>query len=79
MASLIPKPIPDFQTYTEVEGDIATPSTDSKLKEQTADFYVSLGKDYPSGISWSVSGTGEYYSIGNYRKWASTLRLPSLT
>ena len=31
----------DFQTYTEVEGDIATPSTDSKLKEQTADFYVS--------------------------------------
>lgn len=60
----------DFQTYTEVEGDIATPSTDSKLKEQTADFYVSLGKDCPSGISWSVSGTGEYYSIGNYRKWA---------
>jgi len=60
----------DFQTYTEVEGDIATPSTDSKLKEQTADFYISLGKDYPSGISWSASGTGEYYSIGNYRKWA---------
>ena len=60
----------DFQTYTEVEGDIATPSTDSKLKEQTTDFYISLGKDYPGGISWSVSGTGEYYSIGNYRKWA---------
>ena len=44
----------DFQTYTEVEGDIATPSTDSKLKEQTTDFYVSLGKDYPGGISFMV-------------------------
>ncbi len=60
----------DFQTYSEVEGGLATPSTDSELKERTVDFYLSLGKRYAGGMSWSASATGEYYSIGSYRKWA---------
>ncbi len=59
----------DFQTYSEVEGDIETPSTDAGQKERTADFYLSLGKRHAGGLSWSASGKGEYYSIGGYHKW----------
>ncbi|WP_305383270.1 outer membrane beta-barrel family protein, partial [uncultured Bacteroides sp.] len=39
-------------------------------REQTASFYVSLSKNYATGTSLSVSATGEYYTIGNYHKWA---------
>lgn len=51
-------------------GDIYTQDTYSDLKEQTAGFYVSLGRNYASGTSFSISATGEYYTIGNYHKWA---------
>ncbi|WP_455584391.1 TonB-dependent receptor domain-containing protein [Bacteroides sp.] len=60
----------DFQTYDQVTGDIQTQNTSSDLKEQTTDFYVSLSKNYATGTSLSVSVTGEYYTIGNYHKWA---------
>ena len=60
----------DFQTYSRVTGDIYTQDTYSDLKEQTAGFYVSLGRNYASGTSFSISATGEYYTIGNYHKWA---------
>ncbi|WP_455673160.1 TonB-dependent receptor domain-containing protein [Phocaeicola sp.] len=60
----------DFQIYNEVSGDIQTQNTDSKLKEQTAGFYASASKKYENGTSFSVSATGEYYTIGNYHKWA---------
>ena len=60
----------DFQTYSQVTGDIYTQDTYSDLKEQTAGFYVSLGRNYASGTSFSISATGEYYTIGNYHKWA---------
>ena len=55
----------DFQTYSQVTGDIYTQDTYSDLKEQTAGFYVSLGRNYASGTSFSISATGEYYTIGN--------------
>lgn len=35
-----------------------------------ANFYVSLSRNYATGTSVSVSATGEYYTIGGYRKWA---------
>ena len=61
----------DFQTYDKVTGDIPTENTDSRLREQTANVYVSLSKNYATGTSVSISATGEYYTIGNYRKWLS--------
>ena len=60
----------DFQTYDEVTGNVQTQNTYSNLKEQTINFYVSLNKNYQTGTSLSVSATGEYYTIGNYHKWA---------
>lgn len=60
----------DFQTYDKVVGDIHTQNMYSDLKEQTTNFYVSLSKNYETGVSFSVSVTGEYYTIGNYHKWA---------
>lgn len=60
----------DFQTYDKVVGDIHTQNMYSDLKEQTTNFYVSLSKNYETGVSFSVSATGEYYTIGNYHKWA---------
>ena len=60
----------DFQTYSQVTGDILTEDTNSDLKEHTAAFYLSLSKNYTSGTSLSVSATGEYYALGSYHKWA---------
>lgn len=60
----------DFQTYDKVTGNIQTQNTYSNLREQTTNFYVSLSKNYTTGTSLSVSATGEYYTIGNYHKWA---------
>lgn len=60
----------DFQTYSQVTGNIQTENTNSDLNEQTANIYASLSKSYETGTSLSVSATGEYYTIGNYRKWA---------
>ncbi len=60
----------DFQIYDQVTGDIHTQNTRSELKEQTTDFYLSLSKEYATGTSLSVSATGEYYTMGNYHKWA---------
>lgn len=60
----------DFQTYDKVTGNIQAQNTYSNLREQTTSFYVSLSKNYTTGTSLSVSATGEYYTIGNYHKWA---------
>ena len=60
----------DFQTYNNVTGNIQTENTEAKLNEQTASFYFSLNKNWATGTSFSVSATGEYYTIGNYHKWA---------
>ncbi len=60
----------DFQTYDQVAGNIQTQNTSSNLNEQSTNFYISLNKDYTTGTTLSVSATGEYYTIGNYHKWA---------
>ena len=60
----------DFQTYNNVIGNIQTENTEAKLNEQTASFYFSLNKNWTTGTSLSISAIGEYYTIGNYHKWA---------
>lgn len=60
----------DLQRYTDVKGSLQTSNTDTRKTEQTTDFYVSLDKNYSSGPSFSLSASGEYYTIGNYHKWA---------
>lgn len=60
----------DFQTYGNVSGNIKPENTDARLGEQTTNFYFSLNKNWPSGTSFSISATGEYYTIGSYHKWA---------
>lgn len=60
----------DKQIYNKASGEVTIENTDSKLKEQTTNFYLSLSKKYDQGLSLAVSATGEYYTIGNYRKWA---------
>lgn len=60
----------DKQIYNKVSGEVTIQNTDSKLKEQTTNFYLSLSKKYEAGLSLAVSATGEYYTIGDYHKWA---------
>lgn len=60
----------DHQFYQEVKGIDNVSDTRSRLEEQTTDFYFKIGKDNASGTSFSLSATGEYYTIGNYHKWA---------
>ena len=60
----------DNQYYQNVKGSMQTENTDTKVTEQTTDFYVSTGKNYETGQSFSVSASGEYYTIGSYHKWA---------
>ncbi len=59
----------DYQSYLEKTGIDAT-DTHSRLEEQTTDFYLKIGKNFNSGPSFSLSATGEYYTIGSYHKWA---------
>lgn len=60
----------DNQYYSDVKGSMQTENTDTKVTEQTTDFYVSMSKNYETGQSLSVSASGEYYTIGSYHKWA---------
>ncbi|KIO46826.1 outer membrane beta-barrel family protein [Sanguibacteroides justesenii] len=60
----------DFQTYSEVTGTINPQNMYSNLQEQTTDFYLSLNKNFETGLSISLSVTGEYYTIRDYHKWA---------
>lgn len=60
----------DFQTYDNVSGNIKSENTDARLNEQTINFYFSLSKRWTTGTSFSMSATGEYYTIGSYHKWA---------
>lgn len=60
----------DFQTYGNVTGNIKPENTEAWLDEQITSFYFSLSRNWASGTSFSVSATGEYYTIGNYHRWA---------
>jgi endonuclease III len=60
----------DHQFYSDIKGNMQTLNTDSKITEQTTDFYIRTSKNYARGKSFSFSASGEYYTIGNYHKWA---------
>ena len=60
----------DYQTYNQVTGNLVAQNIQSDLTEQTTNFYLSIGKSMQTGVSFSLSATGEYYTIGNYHKWA---------
>jgi hypothetical protein len=59
----------DNQYYTDVKGSMQTANTDTRITEQTTDFYLSVSKNYVTGPSFSLSASGEYYAIGGYYKW----------
>lgn len=60
----------DTQAYSEVKANFKPQDTNSNLNEQTIDFYGSLNKKISDKITFTVSATGEYYTIENYRKWS---------
>lgn len=58
------------QFFNQIEGKENVYNSSSRLYEQTTNFYAGFGKEFESGLSLSLSATGEYYSIGDYPKWA---------
>ena len=60
----------DYQIYNQVTGNLTTQDIQSNLTEQTTNFYLSIGRNTQTRASFSLSATGEYYTIGNYHKWA---------
>lgn len=60
----------DYQIYNQVTGNIHTQNMQSDLTEQATNFYISVGRNYETGISFSVSAAAEYYALGSYHKWS---------
>ena len=58
------------QFFNQIEGKENEYNSSSRLYEQTTNFYAGFDKEFESGLSLSLSATGEYYSIGDYHKWA---------
>ena len=57
----------DYQRYSN-GAPADAPAVDSRLDETTASLYLSATKQYATGVSFQLSATGEYYTIGNYKK-----------
>ena len=58
------------QFFNQTEGKDDVGNSSSRLYEQITNFYGGFDKEFENGLSLSLSATGEYYSIGNYHKWA---------
>ena len=58
------------QFFNQTEGKDHVGNSSSRLYEQITNFYGGFDKEFENGLSLSLSATGEYYSIGNYHKWA---------
>lgn len=58
------------QFFNQTEGKDNVGNFSSRLYEQITNFYGGFDKEFENGLSLSLSATGEYYSIGNYHKWA---------
>ena len=54
----------DFQRYT-TGNTLGSEDVNSSLSEHTAEAYISVGRSLPSGFSFSLSATGEYYKVNN--------------
>ena len=60
----------DYQSYDHVSGELEAADTYSDLREYVADVYASVGKTFENGTNFTLSATGEYYQLGDYRRWA---------
>ena len=60
----------NVQFFNQTEGKDNVGNSSSRLYEQITNFYGGFDKEFENGLSLSLSVTGEYYSIGNYHKWA---------
>lgn len=58
------------QFFNQTEGKDDVGNSSSRLYEQITNFYGGFDKEFENGLSLSLSATGEYYSIGDYHKWA---------
>lgn len=59
----------ESQHYTVIEGEVAAGDTDSSADERVGELYVGAGRQFArGGISFSL--TGEYYTLGDYRRTA---------
>ncbi len=58
------------QFFNQTEGKDNVGNSSSRLYEQITNFYGGFDKEFENGLSLSLSATGEYYSIGDYHKWA---------
>ena len=58
------------QFFNQTEGKNGVGNSSSRLYEQITNFYGGFDKEFENGLSLSFSATGEYYSIGDYHKWA---------
>ena len=58
----------DYQTYT-AESTLTGSDVNSSLSEHTGEAYVSIGRQSPLGLSFSLSATGEYYKVNSRERW----------
>lgn len=58
------------QFFNQTEGKDDVGNSSSRLYEQITNFYGGFDKEFENGLSLSLSATGEYYTIGDYHKWA---------
>ncbi len=60
----------NWQFFNQTEGKNEVSNSSSRLYEQITNFYGGFDKEFENGLSLSLSATGEYYTIGDYHKWA---------
>lgn len=59
------------QTYRPQDSsDLSSLNTDTKMKEETYNFYAGVEKAFNERLSLSLSVAGERYKLMDYRKWA---------
>lgn len=60
----------DCQEYKDINGNLEYDNTKMTLREQTISLYAGISKSDTLGNSYSISVTGEYYKMNNYKQWA---------
>lgn len=58
----------DFQRY-DAESTLEGDDVNSTLSEHTAEAYLSIGRQSPMGLSFSLSATAEFYKVNERERW----------
>lgn len=58
----------DYQRY-DAESTITGTAVDASLSEHTAEGYLSVGRQSPMGLSFTLSATAEFYKLNNRERW----------